>query len=757
MFNIFQIAGWIFAFTFSLISSSVNAQQQIKGLMIFEEGTNIPVAEALLQIADRTSFFVSGEDGIIPFDKKWAYVDSFKISRIGFKSFFVNLSSLEVENGYAKIFLQPAISGLKEITVRAGSKGGVFKTITELDIHIRPVYNAQEVLRIVPGLFIGQHAGGGKAEQIFLRGFDIDHGTDVQLNVDGMPVNMVSHAHGQGYADLHFVVPELIEKVQFNKGPYFADKGNFTTAGYVDFQTKNFLRRNFVKVEAGQFNTGRLVTGINLLKTKERRNPQSLYIGGEAMYTKGYFESPQHFNRLNGLLKYHGQFDKKNLISASITAFSSRWNASGQIPERKIADGTIGYYGAIDDTEGGETSRFNANVEWAHHFSNGSFLKSQVYLSRYNFELYSNFTFFKDDPVNGDQIRQKENRLLSGMNSSFTQKYFVGKIPAEFNSGIQIRYDNIDNLELSGTSKRIITTRPIQNGNVDELNAGAYASQKITIGGNFDITAAVRADYFLNQYDDRLTNITRRANSAILSPKLNFAYRPFENIELYWFNGKGFHSNDTRVAVLQNGREVLPPAWGTDIGAITKVGEKWIVQTAFWYLWLAQEFVYVGDAGIVEPGGRTQRYGLDISARYELMKSLFADADVNIAKPKTLGVAENEKYIPLAPLFTSSGGLSYRKAKGLNGSLRYRYMHRRSANEDFSTVAKGYCIADAALNYITPKWEVGFTIQNLLNSKWKETQFDTESRLSNEPAPVTEIHFTPGTPFCLRLNAVIFF
>lgn len=752
-----KLISWFPLLLFVCTSTFANAQQRINGMAIFEAGTNIPVAEALVQKTNAQDYLISGEDGTVIFDGKWATADSVKISRIGYLTQYISFSAMFVDGSYVKVFLTPSISGLKEITVRAGKGGAVFKPITELDIHLRPVNNAQEVLRIVPGLFIGQHAGGGKAEQIFLRGFDIDHGTDVQLNVDGMPVNMVSHAHGQGYADLHFVVPELIENVQFNKGPYFADKGNFTTAGFVDFRTKNFLRSNFIKAEAGQFNTGRVVTGINLLPNKNRLKSQSLYIGGEAMYTKGYFESPQHFNRLNGILKYHGQLNRRNIITISMMGFSSRWTASGQIPERKITDGSIGFYGAIDNTEGGETSRFNANIQWTHFFAGGGNLKSQVYASRYNFELYSNFTFFKDDPINGDQIRQKENRLLSGFNSYYSKKITAGKIDAEFNTGFQLRYDDIDNLELSGTKNRVITTRPIQNGNINELNTGVFVSQKITVASKLNITAALRADYFYNQYQDELMKSSLSSSSAILSPKINFSYRPLDQLEIYWFNGKGFHSNDTRVAVLQDGRKVLPPAWGSDLGLIFKPGQKWLIQTAAWYLWLDQEFVYVGDAGIVEAGGRTRRFGVDISTRLELIKSLYADIDISIANPKALGVPENQSAIPLAPKFTGTGGITYRKATGWNGSARYRYMHRRPANEDYSTVAKGYFIADAAINYVTPKWEAGLTIQNMLNTKWKETQFDTESRLQNEPSAISEIHFTPGTPFCVRLHATIFF
>ena len=226
---------------------------------------------------------------------------------------------------------------------------------------------------------------------------------------------------------------------------------------------------------------------------------------------------------------------------------------------------------------------------------------------------------------------------------------------------------------------------------------------------------------------------------------------------MYLYNGRGFHSNDTRVAVQKNGKKVLPPAYGSDLGGIFKIGKKLVVQSAVWYLWRDQEFVYVGDEGVVEAGGQTRRYGFDLSARYEVANNLYADLDVNLANPRALHVPKMESYLPLAPAFTSVGGLTYRKARGLNGSVRYRFMDNRPANEDNSVVAKGYFVIDAAINYTRKKWEAGFSIQNLLNTKWKETQFDTESRLQNEPAPVSEIHFTPGTPFFARLSFAVFF
>lgn len=729
------------------------AQTTITGITILSESSKTPVTDASVYSTDFSFSEISDENGFVTFKHLPAGTTSITITAIGYAPKIIQLSELKSNT----IYLAVKVTTLNDVLVRASSKNGIFKTISDLDIHIRPIMNSQEVLRLVPGLFIGQHAGGGKAEQIFLRGFDLDHGTDINLTVDGLPVNMVSHAHGQGYADLHFLIPELIEKVGFNKGPYQADKGNLATAGYVAFKTKNYLSSNFFKLEGGQFNTVRAITGINLLSAAAREKNQSLYIAGEGSFTKGYFDSPQDFSRYNGLIKYHGRTGNRSTLTALLSGLNSKWNASGQIPDRAVADGSIGFFGAIDDKEGGNTSRYNASAEMMHNLSNGAVLRNQLFYSHYKFELYSNFTFFKEDPVNGDQIRQKENRHITGYNLSYQQDHGWAGKKAQFSTGLQARYDRINDIELSRTKNRTQTTASIMLGDIQELNAGVFIQDKIILNPGWEITAGIRADFFTNRYNDQLAATTQTSTSAIISPKLSVNHRISEKVQLYWYNGQGFHSNDTRVAVAQNGKDVVTPAWGSDLGGIFKLGKKAMLQTAFWYLWMKQEFVYVGDEGVVEPGGKTQRIGWDLSLRYEIAKNLYSDLDISINNPRALNTPKAESYLPLAPRFTSVGGFTYRKASGWNGSLRYRYMGDRPANEDNSVVAKGYFVTDAAINYTMKKWEAGFTVQNLFDTKWKETQFDTESRLQNEPTPVSEIHFTPGTPFFARLSFSIFF
>jgi outer membrane receptor protein involved in Fe transport len=634
--------------------------------------------------------------------------------------------------------------------------GQQLSAISKADIALRRINNSQEVLRIVPGLFIGQHAGGGKAEQIFLRGFDIDHGTDINITVDGMAVNMVSHAHGQGYADLHFVIPELIENVQFKKGPYHADKGNFATTGHVDFRTRNMLRQDMLKFEAGMFDTYRGVAMLNVLSGKMQQKGHSAYLASEYMFTNGYFDNPQDFNRLNLFGKYYGRLNARNTLDVSASFFSSSWNASGQIPERAVNEGLISYFGAIDANEGGETGRSNVNVQLLTEFKNGNRLKNQLYYTAYDFELYSNFTFFNIDSINGDQIKQKEKRSLAGYNGSYTNVKYAGKIKLTSEIGATIRYDRTTNSELSRTKNRTQIITPLKLGNIHELNTGMYVDETIRLNEKFSINAGLRWDGFYVSYLDKLNNNTlSKAQKGMLSPKLNFYYYPNERTSIYLTTGKGFHSNDTRVVVQTGGREILPAAYGADLGIILKPAHNLLLNAAAWYLYLEQEFVYVGDEGIVEPSGKTRRQGLDVSIRYEPVKRLFIDADVNYCMARAINEPKGANYIPLAPVFTSTGGVTYKTSMGLNGSLRYRYMYDRPANEDKSVVAKGYFINDLVVNYTRPRYELSITVQNIFNVKWKETQFDTESRLKDEPEPVSEIHFTPGTPLFIKFGVMV--
>jgi outer membrane receptor protein involved in Fe transport len=287
---------------------------------------------------------------------------------------------------------------------------------------------------------------------------------------------------------------------------------------------------------------------------------------------------------------------------------------------------------------------------------------------------------------------------------------------------------------------------------VREQNLAAYFNQRWQLAPRLSLSTGARFDYFHYQYEDALLNQTSTTKTQLISPKLKLHFQAKQQVEFYLASGRGFHSNDALVSVAQNGNRVLPPALGTDLGAMCKITDRILLQTALWYLHMAQEFVYVGDEGIVEAGDASRRFGFDASIRWQLTKHLFADMDYTYAHART-GTDFIER-IPLAPRFSSAGGLVYRKLKGINASLRYRYLGNRAANADNTVIAQGYLVFDANLNYTTPRFEAGIAAQNVLNTRWKETQFETESRLPNEASPISEIHFTPGTPFAAKLYAM---
>ncbi|ARV06004.1 TonB-dependent receptor [Polaribacter sp. SA4-10] len=641
------------------------------------------------------------------------------------------------------ITLETQVFQLEELVLR--KEINAINTIAMIDLKVNPVKSSQEILRKVPGLFIGQHAGGGKAEQIFLRGFDIDHGTDLAISVDGMPVNMVSHAHGQGYSDLHFIIPETIKKINFGKGPYYSNKGDFATAGFVDFSTKTSLKNNEISVGFGDFNSFRTLGMFNIL---EETKKQDAYVALEYIENDGPFESPQSFNRINIFSKYSAFINGTDRVTVTASHFTSNWDASGQIPQREVANGNISRFGSIDDTEGGFTSRTNFNVEFFKRLANESILKTNIFYSKYDFELYSNFTFYLEDPINGDQIKQKEDRNIFGMNAQIISDKTYGDIDAKFIKGIGLRYDNVDDIELSHTLNRRETLEEIQLGKVVLSNFYTFFNSEFEIG-DFKISPSVRLDYFKFIYNDDLqTNYqTLSKTKAIVNPKLNLLYNQNDNLQWFVKSGIGFHSNDTRVILQQDASKILPRAYGMDFGNIWKPAKKLVLNTAFWYLLSEEELVYVGDAGVIEPSGKSERVGFDLGLRYQLTDKLFFDTDATYTKARSLENIAGENYIPLAPDFTMSGGLSYTNTNGFSGAIRYRFIDDRPANEDNSIVAEGYFVSDLNINYKVKNMNFGIAIENLFDVAWNETQFATESRLQNEVASVEEIHFTPGSPF----------
>lgn len=723
---------------FVMIGMTMSLSAQIKGTVTSE---NKPLESAYVYNTTSNNHAHSNQFGQFEINNT-KVGDTLLVGLLGYEKQEIRLTQNLIES--LTINLKPKAFVLDELVL--SQPIDVLNSIVQIDLETNPINSSQEILRKVPGLIIGQHAGGGKAEQIFLRGFDVDHGTDVALSVDGMPVNMVSHAHGQGYSDLHFLIPETIEKTNFGKGPYYSDHGDFNTAGFVDFKTKSSLDNSTISFTAGQFNTLRTLGLFNLL---DKKASQNAYVALEYIETDGPFESPQNFDRLNLMGKYNAYLNDNSKIGLTVSHFTSKWDASGQIPVREVNNGNISNFGAIDDTEGGYTSRSNANVQFSTVLENDIAMQSNVFYSKYNFELYSNFTFFLEDPVNGDQIKQKENRDIFGLNTQFRKTVDYNSFDVNYTAGLGLRFDDIKDIELSHTLNRKTTLDYIQLGDVYQRNMNAFFNAEIDLG-KFSITPGLRVEYFNFQYNNKLSetyDLQTNTEVAVL-PKLNFQFNQNENLQWFLKSGIGFHSNDARIVLNNEVDKALPKAYGVDFGNIWKPSQKIVLNTTLWYLFSEEEFVYVGDAGIVEPSGKSERYGLDLGVRFQLNDYFYFNTDATFTKARSLEAEDGEDYIPLAPDFTLVGGLSVKDFHNFSGAINYRYIDDRPANEDNSVIAEGYFVTDFNLNYNFDKhWKLGVIIENLFDTDWKETQFLTESRLQNEVAPVEEIHFTPGTPF----------
>jgi len=718
----------------------------LKGKVICENSSS-PLAGANVVVKGSSEGTITDEWGNFTLDTDYES-GILEISFIGYITSQIEFSS---HTEFLVIPLKPDMVRLSDVFV-SGSKSRPGVSMSQIDVNVRTVNSSQDVLRIVPGLFIAQHAGGGKSEQIFLRGFDCDHGTDVNISVDGMPVNMVSQAHGQGYADLHWVIPELVRQVDFGKGPYYTEHGDFATAGYAEFKTIGQLEKNMIKLEAGNFNTFRTVGLFNLLGEEAKLKGKSAYAALEYLMTDGPFEHAQNFHRINFFTKFNIIMDQRNMFTFTASLFDSKWDQSGQIPQSAVDDGMINRWGSLDPTEGGRTGRYNLSINSLHKLNDGSSFKNLVYYTRYNFDLYSNFTFYLNDPVNGDQIRQKEERNLYGYTGTYVKSFSFAKentLETKIIGGFRI--DDINNSQLLNTRERFTV--------LDTSNFGDIYQNNLHISGKINwmkkkwlFSLGLRFDGFKFEYVDK--NIkeyqTNSKYKRLLSPKLNIAYNASKDLQFYVIAGQGFHTNDARLVTRYDSLPTVPLAYGSDLGVNWKPSPHLIVNAALWYMYMESELVWSGDAGSWEPSGKTNRYGIDLSLRWQIINWLFFDTDINYGIARFIDEPKGANYIPLAPTWTSTGGLTLSHPSGWSGALRYRYMSDRPADETNEVTALGYFIMDLNTHYSFHSWTIGMTVVNLLNSNWNEAQFAGDYRVSESAPAEYGLTYTPGTPIFIK-------
>jgi hypothetical protein len=737
------------AFLLVLLCGVVSAQKTglEKQLIIKDFESKTPLADALVIYNNGNSHAHSETNGIVKISIK-SLPDTLTISHKTYEDVKLVITGSDDKNNI--IFLEHKPFQLSEVSVVHSS---FLSAVTKVDLNKFPVNSAQDLLRKVPGLFIAQHAGGGKAEQLFLRGFDADHGTDVSVNVDGMPVNMVSHAHGQGYSDLHFVIPETVNNIDFGKGAYYMDRGDFNTAGYVDFKTFDKLNNSTIKLEGGSFNSKRLLGMFNIINNPTGKS--GAYLAAEYNYSDGPFDVKQNFNRVNIFGKYNQWLTDNDYFNIQFSTFNSSWNASGQIPERAVEQGIIGRWGSIDPTEGGKTSRSNVQMNYKHIISSSEQIDAMAWYSKYNFNLYSDFTFFLKDKDHGDEIQQTDGRNIYGTEIKYTKNFSTSNGTLDWISGVGFRNDDINTLQLNHVYQRDLILDKLADVTGTETNLHAFTGL-IWKTGKWTINPALRFDNFIfNMHDllhfDQLPS-GQSSEASRWSPKLNFSFAQNENVMWFLKTGMGFHSNDMRVIVTAKDQNTLPSSIGGDFGVRLHPFSSLIITPTLWCLDLQQEFVYVGDDAVVEPSGKSRRYGADLGIRYQPFSNFYINADINYSHARFMEEVKGQDYIPLAPIVTSTGSANWDFLNGFSLGLQYRYMGARPANEDDTMRTKAYFVNDLMLSYNRQKWGTNLQVSNIFNVKWNEAQFATETQLKNEPEPITDLTYTPGNPFGIKMG-----
>lgn len=757
--NVFIHKKWTLIWILLFISTCTKAQMaSIHGILKDKE-TGQPIEEAVISMEKTNNHTHTNAQGEFCFVDLHAGMYEIEMNKLGYEKKRIQIEVAEKEVKQLRIELIFNAKTLSTVAIESDRPVSAASSayLTGLDFESRPKNSAQDMLRLVPGLFIAQHAGGGKAEQIFIRGFDCDHGTDVATFVDGIPVNMPSHGHGQGYEDLHFLIPETVERMNIFKGPYAPQYGDFATGAAVQFQTKDTLETNLFQVESAYVPRISSLTSnraLTMLQLPELHSAVHSYVAADLLQNRGYFNEDQHFHRFNIFSKTVFNIHPKSKLSFTVSGFGSSWDASGQIPERAVESVIVSRFGSIDNSEGGTTQRTNLNLIYHKDLNNGEF-EAQVYSSNYRFKLFSDFTFNLHDSLRGDEIEQSDFRIIHGLQTRYQQLYSLGKISSTFTLGASFRSDGIENALWHASRRKRLEVRA--NAQIHERSSSIYINDAFRFTDFFRLETGGRYDYFIFDVEDHIPTDSTHLNysgytyQTLFSPKLNAIFTINPGFQFFINSGSGYHSNDARGVVQEEKNHHLPRSWGAEVGTLAHIRSHVTFSLALWWLDLENELVYVGDDGTTENKGESRRTGIDISLRCQLNAWLFADADLNVSKNVFINTLLGKQvkidyHIPLAPVFTSAGGLSGKFNNGMEGSLRYRYMADRPANASNTIIAHGYGIFDASLQYKWRHFKIGLVVENIFNAKWNEAQFETESKLPLETKAVDELHFTPGTP-----------
>ena len=629
--------------------------------------------------------------------------------------------------------------------VDAASQG----TIDKRQLESRPLLRPAEVLEAIPGVVITQHSGSGKANQYFLRGFNLDHGTDFAVHVDGMPVNLPSHGHGQGYADLNFLIPELIDHIHYRKGPYYADEGDFSAAGAAHVHLKRSLTAGFSELTAGSYGYRRGPLGGN--QTVERGNLLGMLEIGEG---NGPWTNPERLRKLNGILRY-ANGDDRNGLTLTAMAYASHWNSTDQIPLRAVQSGQLGRFDAVDATDGGRTSRYSLSTQWVKGDASSS-TRANAYVIHSRLNLFSNFTFFLNDPVNGDQIEQVDRRTVSGGGLSHAWRTpWIGR-DIEHTAGLQLRNDNIAEVGLHNTvaRQRVGTVR---SDRVVQTSTSLYYLNSIAWAPGLRSMIGVRGDQYRFRVNSDNPLNSGTASDALVSPKFGLVLGPWSEAEYFLNYGYGFHSNDARGTTISVERVTpLVRAKGGEVGFRAAPFKDLHTSMALWRLDIDSELVFTGDAGTTEASRPSRREGIEWASYIKAPHNITVDFDLTLSRARFKDDEPVGNRIPGSTTRTMSGGLTYAEGPWSAG-LRLRYFGPRPLIEDDSERSGSSLLVNAKLGYaVTKQVRIGLEVLNLFDRKVDDITYFYTSRLQGEPAAgVADKHFHPAEPRSVRLSMLL--
>jgi outer membrane receptor for Fe3+-dicitrate len=652
-------------------------------------------------------------------------------------------------------------------------------TVGATELQERPLLRSGEVLETVPGVIITQHAGGGKANQYFLRGFNLDHGTDFAISLDGMPLNLPSHAHGEGYADMNTVIPELVERVDFQKGPYYANVGNCGSTGSANVVFFKTLPQNFIQIEGGMFGYGRAVFGVS-----QKLGSGSLLYGGEVYHDDGPWTHPDDYLKFNGLLTYSQGGDADG-FSITARGYHGKWNSSDQIADNAVP--LVGLFGTLNPTDGGNSQRYSLQAEW-HHQDEKSATKIMAYGFYYDLDLFSDFTYYLTDPIRGDQFEQKDRRWVAGLDARHTifSRWFGRQVENTF--GLQVRNDWINNGLYQTENRERVDKTDSSTGNTlpatteadrfTDTQVGFYVEDKIQWVEKFRTVAALRGD--VGHVD--VTSLITPANSGtatkvLPSPKLSLVIGPWSKTEFYVQGGFGFHSNDARGATQTvepvSGENPYPntptsriplliQTKGAEIGVRTLAVPHLQSTVSLWYLYSDSELQQSGDTGgTVASKQPSNRYGVEWANYYPPWEHWAFDFDMACSRALFTSIDEDDaapgspggKRVPEAVGWVIASGATLHDIKGFWGSLRLRYFGPRDLTSDGIYRSKATALLNAEVGYqINKKWGVVAEFLNLLNRYDHDIDYAYTSQITPTDSPAFTDVFHPVEPFQVRFG-----